>query len=305
MGIIWFLGDRWWFATVLLYGPRWIYALPMAFFLPAAFLWHRRLLWLLGFYTVIIVLPIMGLNVPMGVFTRTAESATFRVLTYNIQRWSVTAEEFSELLKEVNPDFAAVQECAPSRWILPPQWHVKRSRTSLVVSRYPIVKFEISKRRHDVNGIYCVIDTPSGLIGFFCVDLLTPRRALSRLLDEKKVFDLSQTDYAQRRIAQRWHESEGLARLVKAYTGPILIAGDFNLTVDSNIYRDLWSDYQNAYGETGFGFGYTKRTKINIFRYNSRIDHILSSPELRPVRSWTGPDMGSDHLPLIADFVLN
>ena len=84
----------------------------------------------------------------------------------------------------------------------------------------------------------------------------------------------------------------------------IPVAGDFNLTVDSAIYRDCWSEYQNAFSLTEFGLGHTKRTKINVFRYTSRIDHILSTEHFRPTRCWTGPDYGSDHLPLVADFDL-
>ena len=81
-----------------------------------------------------------------------------------------------------------------------------------------------------------------------------------------------------------------------------VLAGDFNLTVDSPIYRNFWSVYQNAYSRTMFGYGHTKKTKINVFRYRTRIDHILSTSRLKPLQAWTGPDLGSDHLPLIAEF---
>jgi endonuclease/exonuclease/phosphatase family metal-dependent hydrolase len=225
-------------------------------------------------------------------------------LTYNIQRWSVSGEEFSKLLDEVDPDFAAVQECAPNRWKIPPKWHVRRARTSIVVSRYPIVRYEISERKPDVNGLYCVVETPAGPIGFACVDLLTPRRALATVLDSKKVFDLTQIDNAQRRIDQRWQESEDLNKWLSGFSEPRIIGGDFNLTVDSAIYRDSWSRYQNAFSLTEFGYGHTKRTKINVFRYTSRIDHILSTPQFLPTRCRVGRDLGSDHLPLIADFVM-
>lgn len=305
LALIWFFGDRWWFATILLYGPRWIYAFPMVIFVPAAVLWRRQWLWPLGLSILIIVWPIMGLNLPWSGWGDSTRPTAFRVLTYNIQRWSVSGEEFSELLDSVNPDFAAVQECAPSRWNIPPKWYVKRAGTCIVVSRYPITRFEISERKPDVNGLYCVIETLAGPIGFACVDLLTPRRALMTVLDPKKVFDLTETPYAQRRIANRWQESEDLSRWLSGFPEPKIIAGDFNLTVDSGIYRSFWSEYQNAFSLTEFGFGHTKRTKINIFKYTARIDHILSTQDLLPTRCWVGPDFGSDHLPLIADFTLD
>jgi endonuclease/exonuclease/phosphatase (EEP) superfamily protein YafD len=247
----------------------------------------------------------MGLNFPSYALPDLAQPKNFRVLTYNVERWNVSEEEFSALLNELKPDFAAIQELAPSRWKIPPGWHFKRAATCVVVSRYPISRFETSRREPDVNGLYCVIETPAGPIGFCCVDLLTPRRALQTVLDAEKVFNLTQVDYAQSRIDERWEESKYLSMWLRFFPEPKLVAGDFNLTVDSGIYRELWSDYQNAFSQTEFGFGHTKRTKINIFNYSTRIDHILSTPQLRPVRCWVGPDMGSDHLPLIADFVLD
>lgn len=304
--IIWFTGDRWWFGTMLLYGPRWIYAFPMLGLVPIALLWRRRSLWLLSLSALIIVWPIMGFNVQLSGRSN-SEQQSFRVLTYNVLRWEVSGEVFSRLLDEVQPDFAAVQECAaPSRWDLPSEWYVKKAGSGIVVSRYPITRCELSRREPDVNGIYCVIETPSGPIGFGNVDLLTPRRGLALMLDRKKVFDLTKIDSAQMRIDQRWQESEDLYRWLDDFPeSNKIIAGDFNLTVDSGIYRKIWAEYQNAFNETEFGFGYTKKTKINIFRYKARIDHILSTEQLRPLRSWVGRDCGSDHLPLIADFALH
>ena len=110
LALLWFLGDRWWFATILLYGPRWIYAFPMIIFVPVAVLWQRRWLWPLELSTLIIVWPIMGLNLPWSGWDDSTRPSAFRVLTYNIQRWSVSGEEFSALLDSVNPDFAAVQD---------------------------------------------------------------------------------------------------------------------------------------------------------------------------------------------------
>jgi endonuclease/exonuclease/phosphatase family metal-dependent hydrolase len=273
---------------------------------PAAFLWQRKSLWTLCFSALLVFWPIMGLNVSASVNSVSKEDVSLRIMTYNIHRWGVTAEEFSELLSEVKPDIVAIQECAPSRWKVPPEWQVIRARESLVVSRYPITRLEkISTREPATNGLYCEIETPLGHIGFCCIDLLTPRRALTTILNDETIFDLSQIDYAQKRIAQRWKESQELSNWMRFFPEPIIMAGDFNLTVDSPLYRESWSGFQNAYSQTEFGYGYTKKTKINIFRYKTRIDHILSTRQLRPVRCWVGPDYGSDHLPLIADFVLN
>ena len=38
-------GDRWWLATLMLFGPRWVYATPALVLLPLALALRRRLLW--------------------------------------------------------------------------------------------------------------------------------------------------------------------------------------------------------------------------------------------------------------------
>lgn len=297
-----FTGDRWWFGTVLLYGPRWIYFFPLLVLVPPALFWKRRRLWPLGLTALFIAWQLMGFNLSWPALLG-SEPGQLRVLTYNIERWEVSAEEFATLLDEERIDLAAVQEIAPRRFNLPPQWHVKRAGESLLVSRYPIVRCEISKREPQVNGIYCVIETPDGPLGFACVDILTPRRALDNVLDGETIFDLSQVEITQAMIGARWHESSSLHGWIATFPeANKIVAGDFNLTVDSPIYRHIWSDYRNAFDDSTSGYGYTKLTKINRFRYSARIDHVLSTPELLPVGTWLGEDFGSDHFPLIADF---
>ena len=77
---------------------------------------------------------------------------------------------------------------------------------------------------------------------------------------------------------------------------------DFNLPADSTIFRRYWGDFANAFFRVGWGFGFTKNSTEGGFSYGSRIDHVLYSPDLRCLRSWVGPDVGSDHLPLLAEF---
>src|SRR5438045_2373256 len=61
-----FATDRWWVATVVMFGPRWVWALPLTLLLPAVVVVRRRkLLWLLTAAAVVVAVPVMGLCVPL------------------------------------------------------------------------------------------------------------------------------------------------------------------------------------------------------------------------------------------------
>jgi endonuclease/exonuclease/phosphatase (EEP) superfamily protein YafD len=78
----------------------------------------------------------------------------------------------------------------------------------------------------------------------------------------------------------------------------LIIAGDFNLPVESTIYRRFWSGFTNAFEEVGNGLGWTKREGL----LHIRIDHVLMrSKSLVPRRAVVGRDWYSDHLPVIVD----
>ena len=92
--------------------------------------------------------------------------------------------------------------------------------------------------------------------------------------------------------------------LFRSTPASMILAGDFNMPVDSTIYRDVWNRYANAFSTSGFGFGHTKHTDVRGWRFGIRIDHILTGPGWWPKRCRVGPDIGSDHLPLLVDLVV-
>ena len=73
--------------------------------------------------------------------------------------------------------------------------------------------------------------------------------------------------------------------------------GDFNTPPDSAMFREYWSSYGNAFSTAGFGWGYTHFTR----RTAVRIDQILYSRGWQCKRCWVGPNVGSEHRPVIAD----
>jgi endonuclease/exonuclease/phosphatase (EEP) superfamily protein YafD len=97
----------------------------------------------------------------------------------------------------------------------------------------------------------------------------------------------------------RRQQLERLAEWADEAPDPVLLVGDFNTPRESWLFRRSLGIYIDAFTDAGCGWGYTfVGAKTTV-----RIDHILLGPGWRCQRSWIGPDVGSPHLPVVADLV--
>lgn len=300
-------GDRWWFPTVMLYSPRWIYALPLIVLVPTALLWRRRMLWVLTAVALIVGGPIMGFCAPWTGWAASDES-TIRTLTCNVQTDHVDREALARLIEETRPDIVALQECDPDyRPTWPPGWHTYRAGGLLLASRYPIRNVQIRLLRHPpqrwprVSAIYGILETPQRPVHFCNLHLRSPRWGLMEVLDRRSVVDASRSPALLAEIDYRRREAQEIKEWIDGLSPSVVIAGDFNMPTDSTIYRDTWAAYANAFSQVGWGFGYTKWSPLFGFHYGSRIDHVLTGAGWRAVNCRVGPEVSSDHRPLIAD----
>ena len=79
-----FGGDHWWLPTVILFGPRWLSALPLLVLMPAVLLTRRRLRWALSATAIVIVGPLMGFCFPWARLVATS-GPSLRILTCNVK----------------------------------------------------------------------------------------------------------------------------------------------------------------------------------------------------------------------------
>jgi endonuclease/exonuclease/phosphatase family metal-dependent hydrolase len=308
--VLYFYGDSWWLATIVLFGPRWVCGLPLLLLLPLAAVWRRRLLWPLSAGAVIVIWPIMGLCLPWARLTGTS-GPTIRLLTCNLKGRCYDNAVLNDLVVTSAPDIVTLQGCygdARIRW--PEGWHIAQKGELLVASRYPVREVLLISGsrvghvfpRPDVY--YCVVSLPQGDTAVCSVHLPSPHYGLAEALDRHTLI----SPRGSRRIDDENESRRGQAEInvdiAARIREPIIIAGDFNMTADSPIYRQTWSRYDNAFSSSGFGFGHTERPYKLGWLFGIRIDQVLCGPDWRSCRCWVGPELGSDHLPLIADLAL-
>jgi vancomycin resistance protein VanJ len=81
---------------------------------------------------------------------------------------------------------------------------------------------------------------------------------------------------------------------------PLLIGGDFNTTPRGAMYSSLRHQYQNAFEQVGWGFGFTYNSRLPVIR----IDHVWFNSSLRANQAFAVNDQASDHRPFVTDLEL-
>ena len=304
------LGDRVWWTLPLLYGPRWATGLFFAGLLPALLFAPRSAVKAGLLMVPMFVFGLLDFHLPYSRL-ETPEALPVRVMELNSGGGGRGQREakISAILAEIErsqPQLIVIAECSAgvaNAIRAEGDWSVEISNTKLCfASRWPLLEWEVRDPQDfwKMNGsgaiARAVVASPAGRIRVGLVHLETPREALEEFMDMSKIPTLG--EQTRKNIAQRELESRVAREWIFAGEDlPTIVAGDFNLPVESAIYRRHWADLRNAFSRSGWGTGYSKQTSL----WGSRIDHILTTADIGTEHTWTAASTGSDHLPVLAD----
>jgi endonuclease/exonuclease/phosphatase (EEP) superfamily protein YafD len=307
-----YAGDRWWPATVLLYAPRWPWLLPAVVNAPLAFLYRRRLAWLPLSTVLFVSGPFMGLCLPWrAALAGNPPGQHLRLLSCNAHRSKLHVGAFDELLLETDPDVVVLQDYSgwdASLILAHPSWHTRRDFELFIASKFPIRRVEnlrledipgedVDERsRRTGNAIEYELELPNGTVRVVNLHLMSPHRPLAMLR--------SDIDEAARLLKagsdRRANESALITSRLASASGPVILAGDFNMPAESPLWRQYWSPFTDAFEAAGTGYGYSYAIRRTTFR----IDHVLASPGIVCKSCWLGRGLGSPHRPLITDVII-
>jgi endonuclease/exonuclease/phosphatase (EEP) superfamily protein YafD len=209
-----------------------------------------------------------------------------RVASFNVFVSNQRHEETLRWVRETDPDFIYFTETTDT-WTRALEalgntypHSVEEGSGFAFYSRWPIVRHDII-RCSDIGFPLLVarIATPRGEVTFFGIHPLPPvTRQWARALDETMAI---------------------IAREVSRESGPVIVAGDFNATRWSHLSRPL---HRTGLMDASRG----KAPGPTWMRSNALvtipIDRILFRGPGTSCRSFAiGPDIGSDHRPLVAE----
>ena len=303
-------GDRWWLSTIMMFGPKWIYVAP----LPILVIWlavarASRREWLtLLVVTCVLLFPTMRLCLPWRTLV-VSRRADIRLLTWNTGGNEVDTDPFKALIARVDPDIICLQECRVDLGtVFPESWTILRSGNIVIATPWDCDSQTVMTRQHPPSRwprpICHLIQVHLGAKSFHIatLHLQSPRYGLVEVTDSQTMIAPTRRMLLVAQTQNRRAESNQVSQRLADVDGPLIIAGDFNTPTCSTIYRECWGMYKNSFSIAGFGIGNTVRVEQGGFQFAARVDHILTSQHWAYTECWVGPDVGSDHVPLIASF---
>ena len=306
------MGDSWWLATVALFAPRWVWAAPLIVLVPLCPLFPKRRLSALGLLAAsgLLLLYLNDFHVAVPALRSSAKDQVLRVMSYNIGDGPITADALVYELTSRNIDAAAFPECgdlgtdAEKAKLAAKGYFVRFDSGVCIATRLPIKKVDVRDPKDfwDIGGSGAInryeLEWAGHTFSLEIVHLETVREGLSEAIEFrfwKKEWKGPEVLTAN--IKERGDESRAATDWARRATGPSIVMGDFNMPVDSAIYRTYWSGFHNALSEHSLGRKVTKDTRW----FSIRIDHVLHDDGFKCTNAWVDKSLGGDHRPVIAE----
>ena len=255
-----------------------------------------------------------------AVFSEAKATQSFRVMTYNIHHGEgrdgrVDLKRIAALIGAEKADIVALQEV--DRGV------ARTGRRDLIgeLARLTGMNFYFEKNIDHQGGEFGnAILTRFQILAeknthYRMLRQGEQRGLLHVVLDadgQEVLFMNTHLDYHRDDAQRRMNVTQIKETLEEHPTLPVIFCGDFNEAPGGRTYERLSAFLRDAWNEAGEGGGFTFPS-INPVR---RIDYIWVSEEatkrttrtmgyeVRPLRAWVAKSDASDHLPIVAEFLV-
>lgn len=301
----------WWWLGLLNTFALWLF-MPLLILIPLALLLQGKrtaamglFLALIGFWKFAPLANAFPSNAPHDL----------RVLTFNVWKNNEQIDKTVDWILEQNADVVILQEFISTHESELPRlletypFHISVEGNVKILSRYPYIESEILRieqatDEHDGRlALRAVLDIDGQMITVYGVHLNLPRQENFHFGLETEQWPLS--FILRYNETRRNRQIRNLRTRIAQEPYPVVLAGDFNTSHSSTILNELRAiglvdSFDAIGGDWGMTWPYFKNLRPVL-----RIDHIWVSNSLRPLRLQGGIYMGSDHLPLVADFAFS
>ncbi|MEG4325384.1 endonuclease/exonuclease/phosphatase family protein [Microcoleus sp. herbarium5] len=237
-----------------------------------------------------------------------------KILSHNISWHKTQSPTLFKLINQQKPDIIFLQEMvqAPTQRAFPglkADYPYQIGTHSVgIFSKYPIVSSEILHLAgHRETQQRAIIKFNEQEVAIYNMQATGPWLKLSK---KWRFFKVPVYKYDKRSP-----EIQDLVQRVERETLPVIVAGDFNMTDETQDYNRVQKVMQDAFRKSGWGFGFTwphgwelkllvKRSNWRLNYPVFRIDYIWYSKHWGAKSSSVLEATESDHLPVGAELVL-
>ncbi|MFS4483144.1 endonuclease/exonuclease/phosphatase family protein [Hyunsoonleella sp. 2307UL5-6] len=248
--------------------------------------------------------------------TSDLQEQTVSILTYNLQGYTSKLKlkeehkvEVSRFVHQKDVDIVCFQEFSAiefKRYVKTYPYWIKSNidmplkSVLAVFSKFPIVDNGYIKFDNSINNAMFVdVEINGDIIRIYNLHLesfrIDSKNQLNKLRHHKFI-----TTRVFRTEASRKAQAILVRNHVNNFKGKVILAGDFNSTQYSSIYRILKVDRKDTFTEAGNGLG----TTFKLFNYPIKLDHILVDAAFEVVNHENFDIKLSDHEPVLAEIKL-
>jgi vancomycin resistance protein VanJ len=234
------------------------------------------------------------------------DSIPLSLLTYNLDKDALPYDTASRVavIRSANADIVTLQEVS-SEAVLGLVYELKQQYpyqelfnsvgdiTGLgVLSRFPILERDDIHRGALWQRLS--IQVKGSRVTVYNVHVMNPLSARDSL------WSLHTDDIQYRTLT-----INALIHQAAVESDPVIFAGDFNMTDQTDAYKRMLLHVHDAYRETGWGFGFTFPS-AGIVPPLARIDYVFHDDRIQALSARVWPDDGgSDHQPLYVQLAVH
>jgi len=244
----------------------------------------------------------------------TDSQPSIKIFSHNVGWYTTQSPTLFKLIEREKPDIIFLQEIVKK--------HTERAFAWLktdypyqigippvgILSKYPIVSSEILHLAgHAETQQRAIIKLNQQEIVIYNMQATGPWFKRYNILPFLKI--------PVYKYGQRGPEIQDLVQRVEQETLPVIVAGDFNMTDETQDYYNVQKVMQDSFLKSGFGFGFTwphgwplkllvKTSNLRLNYPVCRIDYIWYSKHWGAKSSSVLEATESDHLPVEAELIL-
>jgi len=288
-----FLGRYWWFLDLFShFRVQYLFGLTIVTLLP---LFHRAYSQstFFGLFALINLFTIVPLYIGKEPNAAAQASRSYRSLLMNVNTETGKPDQVAKAIQLVAPDVVVLEE-VNDQWLsliagalqAYPYAKVMPREDNFGIapySKFPFAQAEIRQvGEADLPSIIAELNLTSRRLTVIATHPLPPGNAENARLRDNQL--------------------AGIAEVVKQSDSPVLVLGDLNATAWSFSFNQLLNRSGLRDASQGHGVLPTWPTFFPIMLIP--IDHCLYTAGIHATREFLGPKTGSDHYPVVLDFVV-